>query len=650
MGLPSAWLPARADRHAVNLREGVRATFAVGAVFAADILLDVPLLNVAALGALLTCLGDTAGPMRQRLRGGLAFALLGALGFAGIGALAAWQPWPALALCVAGIFAGGMARVWGATATGVGTMLTLAIVLAFGHAAPPGQHGTAALAFAGGSLWATAVMLVFWRIDPAAAPRAALAEVWQRLAGLARQQQDLLAAGTPGTEWEAATRADRAALRDAIEAARALILDALHGRAAALRLAEPALLALNRAEDVFGLLIALITRLEAPDPPAAEAARLLDWIAAHPDPATAGTAPPDPATLSDRALARIAAGLAGPPKAGPLPTPPRGPALWTEAVFAPLRDNLSTGSVILRHAVRCAVLGGLALAWSLLWPHPFQQWLTLALVLTMQPFVAITWQRAVERILGTLAGAAVAAALAVLVVGTAAHAVAYLLICGIAFALRGVSYGLFIACLTPCMLILTEASQHDVPMWDIAAIRAGYTLAGGGLAVAASLLLWPSWENTRTGFAARQAIAAHATYLAAVFAAAPDAQTRAARRAAGMATNNLEASIARRLQEPAWHRAEGAEAAMTADAALRRLAGLALAPVNAAPTPADHTALDHTAQDHTAQAPWRDWIVAALAALGQGASPPARPPGDPPAGRLDAMQRQVALLERAAAV
>ncbi|WP_431280612.1 FUSC family protein [Humitalea sp. 24SJ18S-53] len=621
----AAWLPARADRHAISAMEGLRASLAVGVVVAADIWVDVPMLHVAALAALLTCLGDSAGPIRPRLWAGLAFAVLGAVAFAGFGALSQTDPSWATGLAVLCIFGGGLARVWGAAATGVGNMLTLAIVLAVGHVTPPGLHGAAALAFVTGSLWATAMTLLFWRIDPAGPIRAAQARVWQRVAELARVEQALLAEGAPGTAWEAATRESRSCLRDAIEAARALILDALRPRAPALRLAQPALLALNRAEDVFAALIMLATRFEAPDPPRAEAAPLLGWIAAHPDPATAGTAPPG--DLADPLLARIAAGLATTdiaPLAADAPAPP-----WPEAVFGPLRDNLTTESVILRHAARCAVLAGGALLWSLLWPHPFQQWLTLALVLTMQPFVAVTWQRALERILGTLAGAAVAAGLALLVVGTPAHAVAYLLICGIAFTLRGVSYGLFIACLTPCLLILTEARLHDATMWDIAAMRAAYTLAGGGLAVAASLLLWPSWENARTGAALRAAIAAHADYLAAALGGAADATQRAARRAAGLASNNLEASIARRLQEPAWHRAEGADAAIVADAALRRLAGLAMGSGEAADDPA-----------------WRAWIPAALAALGRGAAPPPCPAVDPPPGRLDAMRRQVALLEQ----
>ena len=63
-------------------------------------------------------------------------------------------------------------------------------------------------------------------------------------------------------------------------------------------------------------------------------------------------------------------------------------------------------------AVRASVVTAPVLGLTLLWPGPFTHWLTITVVLTMQPFYAATWQRALERIGGTVLGGLFGALLA----------------------------------------------------------------------------------------------------------------------------------------------------------------------------------------------------------------------------------------------
>ncbi len=105
----------------------------------------------------------------------------------------------------------------------------------------------------------------------------------------------------------------------------------------------------------------------------------------------------------------------------------------------------------------------------------------------------------------------------------------------------------------------------------------------------------------------RTAVAAHARYAAAEIAAllgetGPDAAERA-RRAAGVASNALEASLQRALLEPRrGSAAERLEAALTVDAALRRVAGR-LSALHLSGRPAG-------ARDSVAWREWADFFVA----------------------------------------
>ena len=237
-------------------------------------------------------------------------------------------------------------------------------------------------------------------------------------------------------------------MRDTIELARTAVQDTVRVRGQASARAYQGLLRIETVDQIFGALIALSDLLEAtPDPAVrAAAARLLRLLrpallvlsvairADEPgrrgkpalqrlsrlgpamDAMAAAGRIPILAGVTDAILERlrIAATLTAPAnwQPGALPEAPAAP-LW-QRFTTPLRANLDWQSAAFRHALRTAVVAGPALAVTLSLNGSYQHWLTITLILTMQPFYALTWQRALERIGGTVLGSLVAAVVALL--------------------------------------------------------------------------------------------------------------------------------------------------------------------------------------------------------------------------------------------
>jgi len=133
-------------------------------------------------------------------------------------------------------------------------------------------------------------------------------------------------------------------------------------------------------------------------------------------------------------------------------------------------------------------------------------------------------------------------------------------------------------------------------------------------------VLWPIWEPDQVRQELRRALKAHADFAQAVLRASAGPEREAAilagARATGLALNDLEAALSRALQQPrAGHHPE-VESALVADATLRRIS-------------ARLTVLRHApeAVDPAAE-PWRAWIAATLAALGEDRPLPEQPAHD----------------------
>jgi uncharacterized membrane protein YccC len=669
-------LPLGLDFRALSVAEGIRAALTCAVIIMANEWLGWPPLVYMALASFFTCLCDAGGPIRFRVPALLAFTLLGAITWMAFGLLRGAGELVAIPVACAALFLFSFARVWGTSATAIGNILSIVLILSLNQALTPRAAMEIGVMFVAGGLWATLLTMGIWRVHPYRPARSAVSECWRRLASLTEDLRGLILAGDAGTEaWDAHGRAHRRAVREEIEHARTLVMD-LFGRRGRLSLrGSQSLLRLEACDQVFGSLIALAGALEeSRDPARLRAAetllRVLRPTLIVLSRAMLDDTPPrlpmltragqrmleatahDPILrpLAEAILDRlqIAALLSTP--GGYLPGGGGGVAPsqpWRDRLLVPVRANLSWHSATLRHALRVPTIAAPALVLTMPYGQEFAYWLTITAVVTLQPFYATTWQRALERIGGTVLGGLIGAALAYELNTPLEMALLLFPLCAVTFAARQVSFVAWIAGITPIVVVLMELVHPGHSSWELAELRALFTLAGGLIAVAGAWLLWPSWEPVRLGQEQRDAIAAHAAYASAVLGdmlgQADGPAADAARRSAGVTTNNLETSLSRALQEPGGSRAPAVAEATLVDATLRRIAGRISALWY---DTAARESLD--ARDGEA---WQAWLGTSLNALAQGradiAPRPPLPQGDALANPLSRIARQIELLEGA---
>jgi len=651
----------------------VRAGLAVAAVVALGQFVHQPGLMEAALAGLLTCLCDAGGTVRQRLPALLAFSVVGTVFVAGFGLLRAGPAWLAVACATSAVFACSFARVFGQAAMQVGNLLTVVVALALRSPLRLPQALMLALMFAAGCAWAVLLTLVIWRLHPFRPARRAVGAIYRALSRMAADQRATLEAGqTDEAVWDRHARLHRRAVREAIEKARALVLATVRARGAQSARGMQAWVRMEIADQLFAAMIALSDLLASdPDPALIERSRrmlrLLPKVLLLAErEVEQGRERPPPGL--DRAVTAVAAVTRAPQAAhdplarigadlserlhlalypaDPTALPPAGdaPLRWWSTV----RSNLSPGSAPLRHAARCALAAGLAIAATIHWPLPYGHWFTIVLILTMQPYFGPTFTRAIERVGGTVLGGLVAALLAAVCTTPVSMSVALFPLSVLALAVRPVSYGLFITCITPEVVLLSELGAPGASQVTIALLRGLMTLAGGATALLFAAALWPAWEPERLDAELRRAIAAHGRYAAAKIAAllgeAPPESVAPARRAAGVASNALEASLQRALLEPRRDASERMESALAIDAALRRMAGRLTALHLAGRARERQTVSKWHA--------WSAWIEDSLSRAAE-AKPPAPHPDlperDPDVEGLSRLAAQVETLAAAAA-
>ncbi|RKH33733.1 FUSC family protein [Corallococcus sicarius] len=569
---------------------GLRTGLALGVPLAMSVLLQLPQVAWAGMAGLFVALVDKGGPYRTRARAMGAMTVLGAV----VGLVVALPSpfWVDVALTLFWVTACGFARSFGDTPGIVGMVLANLFVVSL--ALP--SHGPGAALwqmayFVAGGLWSMFLALVLWPLRPYRPARLAIAACYEALADVSDA-----VAGWPlegpsrvGT-WESVQRSVR--MRQSLETARAMLGATRQGRQEESGRGEHLLVLLEDADALSLLFTAISESLdEAPRDGACRAVRTqaqralrslavdLRGVAGA---LTRGTVPgrstwdaeevtrrleadggPEPA----RSQYAHVAGLLGRlreysavaldvasrlEKGAPLPerdTKPFASEGGPErAWWAVLGDHLTPESVVFRHALRLGLTATVAtaVAEGLGLNHGY--WVTITVIVVLQPYAGVTVEKGLQRVAGTLVGSVLAMGLVhVLPAQWMMLAAIVLLIC-VSVSVRPLNFTVFQVLLAPALVLLAEIQTGD---WQLAGVRILNTLLGGALALLGIRFLWPSPEHARFPEEVAAVLRAGRGYLREV-ARTPvpsEADLREARRKVGVALLAAEASFQRLLSE-----------------------------------------------------------------------------------------------------
>ena len=524
-----------------------------------------------------------------------------------VGAIVSHQLVVAVVLTFAVAVLCGLGRAWGnsGAAVGVSVLNMFVISLAWPALGPSDAFGRAAYTLLGGA-WSALLALVLWPIRPYRPARLAMGECYRTLADYVTQVVRALESTAPSDD---SLPAGSLLVRAALENVRATLATIRRGRPGETSRGDRLLVLHSTADRMYGNLLALVETVDAIPPGARNprqqmlivtALREVDLVlrelatrveeekqtgvtAVHlsgallsasltPVPA-AGVAGADAsvqelhyadaqythaAALIDRiaTFAGVAAATIAALDGAPVPTPVTAPEAeeLTERrpLLAPLRSVVGHDSLVLRHALRLGTVTAAAVllaGWAGL---PRGYWVTITVVIILQPYTGATTLKAVQRVIGTVVGGILTAALGAMFHDARAILVMSFVFAAVSVAVLPINYTAFSVFLTPTFVLLAEMSAGD---WHLAGVRVLDTVVGGALALIGAQLLWPApeWKRLPTYMAA--ALRANRDYLRTVvsnFADRSDAagrQMRDRRRDAALATLNAEESFQRLLGE-----------------------------------------------------------------------------------------------------
>jgi uncharacterized membrane protein YccC len=527
----------------------------------------------AALGALPAGFVSFQGASRTRVTA-VAFAAFGMAVATFVGGVAAytsgWLLFPAVLIFS---YLAGLMAALGQRFLVVGLQWAIQLVIASAIPLPPREAAIRALLVLAGGLWQGALVVVSWAFTRGNQERASLAAAYRALgdyaADVCRRPASSDPSPPPAVFGSDAVDDPNPLLR-AQERYRFLLM---RGQAERIRtsLAAVASYGPDRSvlEPVADVLDGLADALEARRGHRERADALLERLGAIELPRDAAWRWAAAGLLGEiRGAVRILRRLDQrdtEPTPDPIPRPGvrPGPRLRTwrsnvASALLTLRASAGTSTEVGRHALRLAVVAssGEIVAQASGLPHGY--WIVLTILIVLRPDYASTIYRGVQRAGGTVIGAGLGLATALLLhVGPAVLVAAVGLTMTIAYAVFAVNYLLFAVFLTDfvvtLMALLGQTAEQTV----------GARLAGTGIGAALALigyLAWPSWE----GESAQQKLArlyeTQAHYAALVLRAyvrpgpgqgGPSlAELHAAGRSARRARSDAEASADRLADEP----------------------------------------------------------------------------------------------------
>jgi uncharacterized membrane protein YccC len=413
----------------------------------------------------------------------------------------------------------GLARTWGVTATSVGVIAVATFVVSIGV---PVAHSTEAWerggAVAAGSAFAMAVALLVWPIRLFLPARLAVSRAYRALANAALAPDGALL---------------RAAAREAIDDARRTLAGLRRGLQGESSRGERLLVLTETADRI-------LSRLGASDAPAI--AWLLEAIASSVERERSTPIRLPDSLMDDELGEALAAAVRA--AADLEETDWHLPSLehLRTRYLAPLAATFTWDSAVLRHALRVAVAGAAAVAITSAFHIERGYWMTLTVIVILQPYTSATFLKGLQRIAGTIIGGVVAAVLILTVHSPAAMLALVFLGAAVTVAFLRVNYALYSLFVTPTFILLAELNVVDR---HLVMVRIGNTLIGALIAYVAAWLLWPASERGLAREELSAALYALADYTRCVECDEPTAAE--SRRAFLVALQNADASLQRLL-------------------------------------------------------------------------------------------------------
>ena len=610
---------------------GLRAGLAVAAAMVVCHMLGRPM-GWAALGGFETILVDNGGPYRSRLMTMVTVLLGGAVACV-VGSLVSGTLWPAFVVTAAFCFAVTFARVVSQPVASTSVIVLVIYFAGLGGSAHTlgGALGNAA-AFLLGGVWAAGLSLGLWPVDPFRPARVAVAECYAMLAEFAAGVQIAAPRGELREAQRLRIHELQRAMRLQMEAARNAVGTTGARTTARTVRARSLTVLLETADMLFAGTIRWTELAESAGDEAsrralADALRWLsgaeravaDGLRQRPQDGGASFAPEGshslehvrgrgrPAVLDRRdipagsILAHLAAeerdalqnvevafesvravwsGVefrAAAERWTVLSGRSDGDAVeagWMDA----LRANWTRQSVMMRHALRVAVVAGVdvVLIRAMNVRHGF--WLAMTSIIVLQPYGSGTLRRSVQRVGGTIAGGVLAALLAAAVHSERGIIAVITVTSVLTLATYAVDYAWYCFFLTPTFVLMSLPHLRD---WHFAGVRMGTTVVGALVSVLAMRVLWPEREHIELGRLLGRGAAADAAYVRAMVRfweagagerqAAERAVLAPARRDCGLTINDAEETLDRLMLEPRVGQGERWEEALTFVTYLRRL-------------------------------------------------------------------------------
>jgi len=222
--------------------------------------------------------------------------------------------------------------------------------------------------------------------------------------------------------------------------------------------------------------------------------------------------------------------------------------------FKLFRDNLSLKSNIFRHALRVSAATVIGYSVSKFFPFGHSYWVMLTIIVILKPAYSLTKKRNYDRLLGTIAGAAIG--LAVLYFTKEKDIILGFMIAFMvgAYSFMRTRYLIFVLLMTPYILLLFYLLNPN-NFRTIISDRLIDTGIGSVIAFLANIFLLPAWEDEQFTDYLIAMIEENTSYFTDVsgsFAGKPPSivQYKLSRKQAFVALGNLSDAFNRMLSEP----------------------------------------------------------------------------------------------------